>query len=81
MKVYLVREKDFSRDYREDWVYPQLDRDHPEARRDALLTLALVGTHRDLPRVERVFREDKAEENRWLAAAVHRRIAGAPATP
>jgi hypothetical protein len=82
LTIYLFRPTDPSnpiewewrRGYAEDWVLPQLDRPEAAARRDALLLLALAGRSSDLPRIERVFNEDVAEENRWLAAAVHIRI-------
>ena len=83
--MYLVREKDYGRvergeasgkRYLQEWVYPCLDRlQAPEARRDALLTLALVGSSDDLDRIRHVVDDkDDAGEVRWLAAGVHRRL-------
>ncbi|MEO7095349.1 MAG: HEAT repeat domain-containing protein [Polyangiales bacterium] len=55
-----------------------LDDPGPTVRRDALLLLAYAGDRSHLPRIERVTIEDPIEENRWLAAVIHRRISARP---
>jgi hypothetical protein len=76
--LYLVRDDTWRRGYDAGWVYPELEKPGPEARRDGLLVIALFGTRADLPRLERVMREDPVEENRWLAAVAYRIILPIP---